>query len=177
MELEDRVAALEKAVAELREAAERAASASPADGTSVPPDERGAETTEHWMVDGLDALGLAGGALGFAGSLRVGDGDPVRWQWVRPAEQVLGADWRVAAGRLDALGNPVRLRILHAVLAGARSTAELGAIDGLGTSGQLHHHLRTLVAAGWLQSLSRGHYEVPVTRIVPLLIAVLAGVE
>ena len=40
---------------------------------------------------------------------------------------------------------------------------------------QLHHHLRQLVAAGWLASTRRGHYEVPAARVVPLLVTVLAA--
>jgi len=41
----------------------------------------------------------------------------------------------------------------------------------LGTSGQVHHHVRQLVAAGWLRPTARGRYEVPVDRVVPLLVA------
>ena len=39
----------------------------------------------------------------------------------------------------------------------------------------IYHHLRTLTAAGWLQSTGRGRYEVPVVRIVPLLVLILAA--
>ena len=43
------------------------------------------------------------------------------------------------------------------------------ATEGLGTTGQLHHHLRQLKAAGWLHQTGRGTYEVPARRVVPLL--------
>jgi hypothetical protein len=42
------------------------------------------------------------------------------------------------------------------------------------TTGQLYHHLRQLVAAGWLRTSLRGRYAVPADRIVPLL-ALLAA--
>lgn len=58
---------------------------------------------------------------------------------------------------------------------GVRSVTELGNSEGLGTSGQLYHHLRQLVSAGWLRTAGRGRYEVPVARIVPLLVIVTAA--
>ncbi len=52
--------------------------------------------------------------------------------------------------------------------------AGLVGIDGFGTSGQLYHHLRQLVAAGWLRTAGRGRYEVPPARVVPLLVVLAA---
>lgn len=56
--------------------------------------------------------------------------------------------------------------------------APAGAAPGrgdIGYTGQLHHHLRQLVAAGWLQSAGRGRYRVPAQRVVPLLAIVAAA--
>lgn len=58
---------------------------------------------------------------------------------------------------------------------GHRTAAELGADERFGTSGQLYHHLRQLVAAGWLKSTGRGRYAVPEKRVVPLLVIVLGA--
>ncbi len=58
---------------------------------------------------------------------------------------------------------------------GVRTTAALLAEDSLGTTGQLHHHLRQLVAAGWLSVVKRGEYAVPAQRAVPLLVIMLAA--
>lgn len=68
---------------------------------------------------------------------------------------------------LSALAHPVRLQLLHRVLHGGRTVAELS--EGLGTSGQLYHHLRQLVAEGWLATSGRGVYDVPPARVVPLV--------
>ena len=76
-----------------------------------------------------------------------------------------------AAGRLAALGHPVRLRLLLAVLRGATGPAELAEVPGIGTSGQIYHHIRTLTAAGWLRASGRGQVQVPAERVVPLLVA------
>jgi hypothetical protein len=49
----------------------------------------------------------------------------------------------------------VRLRLLLAVLRGATGPAELAEVPGIGTSGQIYHHIRTLTAAGWLRASGR----------------------
>jgi hypothetical protein len=52
---------------------------------------------------------------------------------------------------------------------------DLTGLDGVGTSGQVYHHLRLLTAAGWVRAQGGGRYEVPVARTVPLLGALLAA--
>ena len=89
---------------------------------------------------------------------------------------LLGSDWSELSPVIAALGHRVRLQLLHLVLTGTRSVAALQADDRLGTSGQLYHHLRQLVAAGWLHQTARGQYMVPAGRVVPLLV-LLATVE
>ena len=76
---------------------------------------------------------------------------------------------------LDALSHPVRLRLLQQVLNGTATTAELADDETLGTTGQLHHHLRALVAAGWLTSTGRGRWSIPAPRIIPLLVVVVGS--
>ncbi len=75
---------------------------------------------------------------------------------------------------LAALGHPVRLRLLRAIVHGRRTKADLEQLEGLGTTGQLYHHLKTLEAAGWVRVLERGTYGVPGERVIPLL-AILAA--
>lgn len=82
----------------------------------------------------------------------------------------------VVATRLAALGHPSRLELLMGVVRGATSTTELAAELGTGSTGQLYHHLNQLVAAGWLQTRSRGRYEIPAGRR-DALAAVLAAVS
>ena len=74
-----------------------------------------------------------------------------------------------------ALGHPVRLRLLQQVLTGASTVHELTQIDGVGTSGQVYHHLRQLTSAGWLHAVGGGRHEVPVARVVPLLVLLLGA--
>ena len=78
------------------------------------------------------------------------------WQQSVDVDSQLTMDWAFASDVLAALGHPVRLAVLREVLGGIHTVADLGTVDGFGTSGQLYHHLRLLVAAGWLRSAGRG---------------------
>ncbi|GMA39164.1 ArsR family transcriptional regulator [Mobilicoccus caccae] len=166
-DIEHRLAALEDAVRQLLD--ERAAT----DREQSPPDHAPASDSERfWAVDELGRQ-VPEGAVLFAGHLRT-DRGPVKWQWGRTSDDLLAADWDASATPLSALGHPVRLRLLHLVLGGTNTTADLAADEELGTTGQLHHHLRALTAAGWLSSAGRGRYEVPPHRVVPLLTIISA---
>ncbi len=111
----------------------------------------------------------------FAGHVALHGEREYDWQQFADAETILDSDWSELADGIAALAHPVRLALVRAVLSGTSAAAELGAMEGFGTSGQLYHHLRTLVSGGWLRSPSRGHYEVPETRVIPLLVLLAAG--
>ncbi len=78
-------------------------------------------------------------------------------------------DWSTWAPALAALGNPVRLTLLREIVRGNNTVSALSEVPGLGTSGQIYHHLRQLTAEGWLHSPSRGIFALPPTRVVALL--------
>ena len=107
-------------------------------------------------------------------SVRPGQG-PAEWQNFTSVSSLLDADLPRLAETLGALGQPVRLRLIPALLEGRSTVAELVELDGLGTTGQIYHHLRQLVAAGWRASTGRGRYEIPAARLVPLLAALAAA--
>ena len=125
-----------------------------------------------WLLDQLQARHPEG-AIIFGGTLAGARGE-LAWQWGVGTDQLCEQDWSPAAARLDALSHPVRLGLLQRVLNGTGGTAELADDPSLGTTGQLHHHLRALVAGGWLVSVGRAQWAVPPPRVVPLL-AVLAA--
>ncbi|MBB5480588.1 ArsR/SmtB family transcription factor [Micromonospora parathelypteridis] len=161
--VEERLAALETQVAALTER------------SSAPPEPPAAEGT-FWALDGLkQRLPPDGaGAVLYTGTVRVAD-QHYDWQYGRTVDDVLAADWTELASTLSALAHPVRLRLLREVLGGRQSTSELAEIEELGTTGQLHHHLRQITAAGWLRSVGRGRYAVPAERVVPLLAILTAA--
>lgn len=132
-----------------------------------------------WALAGLQSR-LAGrnesghGEVMLVGSLELPTGAPVSWQQSASTTGLIETDWSDYAAVFGALGHPVRLEILRNIVSGVHATAALADIDELGTTGQLHHHLRQLVAAGWVRQSGRGTYEIPAARVVPLL-ACLTG--
>ncbi|MER7665286.1 MULTISPECIES: ArsR family transcriptional regulator [unclassified Streptomyces] len=164
MELEERVAALERRLAAL-EQADRVA---PRLGEG-----------DFWALEGLkEQLAEAGAQTGgvlFTGAVRLPTQEQYEWQYGLLSEQLLDGDWSDAADSFAALGHAVRLRLLREILGGRRTAAELTELEGLGTTGQIYHHLRQLTAAGWLHTASRGRYEVPGARVVPLLVVLAAA--
>lgn len=142
------------------------------------PSRRGQVADKYWVLDGLRERNEApGGQVLLAGSVMLPTGVPYEFQLSGTTEDLLDQVWSEHADVLDALAHPVRLRLLEEVTRGVRTTAELGALEGLGTSGQLHHHLRQLVAAGWLRSTNRGVYDIPAVRVVPLLLMILIATQ
>ena len=113
-------------------------------------------------------------AVVMAGSLTPEEG-PIQWQVTLPRTALMEFDWTDLAATMDALAHPARLTILQLVMSGVRTTGSLLEQESLGTTGQLHHHLRQLVAAGWLVSGRRGRYDVPPERVVPLLVMIMAA--
>jgi hypothetical protein len=141
--------------------------------TDRPPAAQDTET--FWALEGLRQrlAGVEGGGIVFAGAVETAAGN-AEWQYGVPTEALLDPDdgtADAAASRLAGLGHPVRLRMLMAVLRGHTSPAALAELDGIGTTGQIYHHVRILTAAGWLRSSGRGRLHVPAERIVPLLVA------
>jgi hypothetical protein len=135
-----------------------------------------AEVERFWALDGLrQRVEQQAGAVLFTGTVQLPTGEPYAWQQSATTDQLLSLDWSELNDTIAALAHPMRLLLLQQVAQGKRSTAELSAINTLGTTGQLYHHIRPLLAAGWLRKGSRGHYEIPGPRVVPLLIILAAA--
>lgn len=127
-----------------------------------------------WALEGLHARAPSPGAAMIVGDVELPDGRTARWQEGAATADLLDDDWAPVARRLTALGHPVRLELIRHILRGCDTARELADIDGMGTTGQVYHHLRQLVAGGWLRS--RGsRYEVPPEHVVPLLTTVIGG--
>jgi hypothetical protein len=162
LDLEPRLTDLEARVARLEEAS-----------TGSPPAGDSRSEATFWALDGLKARVPDPGGVLFTGAVALEDGRRAEWQEALDTHAVLDGFGDQAA-TLSALAHPIRLLILREMLRGERSAAELGAHERLGTSGQTYHHMRQLVAAGWLRSTGRGRYAVPTERVIPLLVAIAA---
>ncbi|MEU6039645.1 helix-turn-helix domain-containing protein [Actinomadura sp. NPDC047616] len=173
MDLERRVAELERRVAALESG-----------DTGHPGQRPGAEPEPEdgtfWALEQLKARldrmdGADDGGVLFTGAVRVPTGERYEWQYGLTVGELMDADWSEAAESFAALGHPVRMRLLREILGGRGAVAELAALEDLGTTGQIYHHLRQLTSAGWLHTAARGRYRVPPKRVVPLLVALAAA--
>ncbi|GAA2262100.1 helix-turn-helix domain-containing protein [Actinomadura luteofluorescens] len=139
-----------------------------------PGTERPEPAGAFWALDALKERAGEPGAVLFTGSVTLPSGEHYEWQQGHRADELMADDWSQSAETLSALAHPVRLLLLREIMQGARTTAELAAHESLGTTGQLYHHLRQLVAAGWLRTTGRGRYSVPGERVVPILTVLAA---
>lgn len=172
-ELKSELRALEDRVAHLENGSPAARDAEPVRGA--------AEPDAFWALSGLrsrlaDDPSTRDGAVMLVGTLTLPSGAPVEWQQGAGTAGLFEVEWSDRAAAFAALGHPVRMELLRHVLQGVHATAELAEIESLGTTGQLHHHLRHLLSNGWLRQSGRGRYEIPASRVVPLL-ACLVAVE
>ncbi|WP_229074464.1 helix-turn-helix domain-containing protein [Actinoplanes sp. DH11] len=159
----DRLAALEQRVAALEQALQTPERATTPDADTF------------WALEGLTSRVDDPGAVMITGHVTLPDGRAARWQEGAGTADLLDGDWSQHVAALAALAHPARIRLLQEVLRGAATANDLIRLDGMGTSGQVYHHLRQLVAAGWLHSLGGGRYEVPAARVVPLLTTLLGA--
>ncbi|MFB9325090.1 ATP-binding protein [Paenibacillus aurantiacus] len=169
---------LHRQVAELREAMQRMAPriAEEELGQRTAGETDGMEAAAH----GAGALTLAEGAGGISYAGRYGAlQPPLYWETQeRRAEQLLGIDSEKAAKVLGAIGHKQRLDILLAALQGPITGGELLERLGMGTTGQLYHHIKPLVGANLLQQEERGgRYSLPANRVLPLLLLLAAAGE
>ena len=134
--------------------------------TSVPPER--ADT--FWAIAELKRREFSP-AVVYAGVVHDASGAAVEWQMAHDSTALTDEDWTPLAPALAALGHPTRLQILQLIARGEAATAaDLAHADGLGTTGQIYHHLRQLVSAGWLRTTTKGRHQVPPERLVPLLV-------
>ena len=129
--------------------------------------------------DLIDAVGNDGdgpATVVFAGA-GAWDGGIVAWEMARPWNEVRESAGDDTARVLTALGSAVRLRIVAALLGGAMATHELVDRLDLGSSGQLFHHLKELLAAGVIHQPVRGTYAVRRQHVVPLLAVLAATID
>lgn len=120
--------------------------------------------------DGLRGALLYAGAVDLAGAEYV-------WHIERALPFLLDLDAEAVAPVLLALGNPWRLRLVRALLGGPRGSQQLQEAVGLGSPGQLYHHLKELLAAGVIEQRARSEYRLAARKIVPFLIILAAALD
>lgn len=98
----------------------------------------------------------------------------VAFQMERSWTDVLAVDADAIGRVIAALASPIRVRIISALVGGPAGTSDLAERVDAGTSGQLFHHLKELLAVGVVYQPQRGVYELRAQHVLPLL-AVLSA--
>lgn len=130
-----------------------------------------------WALEGLKQREQhSAGSVLMTGAVTVPTGLHAQWQMQVSTQELFETDFGARANSLSALAHPVRLQLLQRLLTDASTVEEIREAGDFGTSGQVYHHLRQLVATGWVTSLGSSRYEVPPARIVPVLV-ILMGVD
>lgn len=138
-----------------------------------------------WALEALRArlpgpeadVAVPGGAVVFTGIADTANGR-AEWQYGQTTAALVESDEgtdEIVATQLAALGSPARVRLMRELLLGRDTVADLVALEGFGTTGQVYHHVRTLTAAGWLRSAGRSRFAVPPERVIPLLVILAAA--
>ncbi|WP_069601102.1 ArsR/SmtB family transcription factor [Brevibacterium aurantiacum] len=178
--VEERVAELERKIAELENAVPTTAPAAEAESDRAPNGTKSTNPTADddtfWALNGLiDRAGDEGGVVYTGHTTPPGGESPVSWQMGLRSAAINDLNFAEAAPALAALGHPVRLELLQAIYEGTTTVAQLGEDERFGTTGQIYHHIHALAGAGWLENSRRGHWRVPGQKIIPLLTLILIG--
>lgn len=150
----------------------------PASSDAVDPAADPADPTasdRFWALNALKSHLPAPGGVVYAGAVDLPIGH-IEYQWGRPTDPLLRADWADRAERVAALGHPLRLSLLQKLLESECTVAQLVDELDLASTGVAYHHLHQLQSAGWVTSPARGTWSVPPTRVVPLL-AIITALE
>lgn len=126
----------------------------------------GARTAQH--------VPASGGVVEYRGTLT----EPAELTWRISADpaQVLALDNGPRTEVLAALGHPARAAIVRLLaLEGSQNSAALQEAAGLGSSGQLYHHLKSLTSCGLVEQDKRGSYRLRPQAAIPALVLLTAA--
>lgn len=118
---------------------------------------------------------FTGGMVAYQGEVHL-DGN-VKWDIGYSPDGILEFSTHRTAEILAALGHPARLRIVRTLLRGPANASDLHESVGLGSTGQVYHHLKVLGAANVVEQHGRGDYRIAAKKVVPLLVSMLAAAD
>ncbi|MFB9902407.1 helix-turn-helix domain-containing protein [Allokutzneria oryzae] len=115
-----------------------------------------------------------GGLLAYEGTVTLHQ--ELSWKILSRPEPLLALPDGPRTEVLAALGNPVRLAVVRLLATdGPQPAAALQAAAGLGSTGQLYHHLKALTGARIVEQDGRGSYRLRPRATVPVLIVLAAS--
>lgn len=117
-------------------------------------------------------------SISYRGTITTDEG---RRKW-RPASKTLGEvlapDSGSLANILSSLGHKQRIEIIKSLLQEPKNAAELVKELGMGTTGQLYHHMKPLLHASIIEQKERGgSYSIAGDKILPILLQLAGAAE
>jgi ArsR family transcriptional regulator, arsenate/arsenite/antimonite-responsive transcriptional repressor len=177
-DLQDRLSALEEQVAALQTrltALEEQLSAAVSAGvpmisfqarTAVSPKDREAPTSQEGTIQGT---------LSYGGTIQLA-GRPFHFQQRLPAQSLFEAAPDLLAQMFAALASPHRIIILRTLCEKPCTAQQLQEVLGMGSAGQLYHHLKELLAAGLITQRERSSaYTIEPAKVIPICAALLVA--
>ena len=162
--LRDRLTALEEQMASAVSAGASTTSFQ-ARGFASPPDSE-ASTSQTRAIQGT---------LSYAGAIQL-TGRPFQFQQRLPAQTLFEAAPEQLAQIFAALSSPHRVIILRTLCERACTAQQLQEVLGMGSAGQLYHHLKELVAAGLITQRERSSaYTIEPTKVIPICAALMVA--
>ncbi len=174
-DLQDRLVALEEQIAVLRTrlaALEERIASTPSVGASEALFQARAP-----VLTGDQELspGTIQGTLNYAGSLQLAE-RPFRFQQRLPVQTIFQAPPELLATLFASLSSPHRVIIVRTLCERPCTAQQLQDILGMGSAGQLYHHLKELMAAGLIMQRERSSaYTIEPAKVIPICAALMVA--
>lgn len=126
-------------------------------------------TADHEPLEERETLQ---GVLSCEGSVQFAEQD-VRWRQRLALQPIFAASPELLAQLFAALSSPHRVIILRTLCEGPRTSQQLQELLGMGSAGQLYHHLKELLAAGLILQRGRSAYTIEPAKVIPVCLALM----
>lgn len=115
------------------------------------------------------------GTLSYAGTIQLA-GQPFRFQQRLPVQSLFEAAPDLLAQIFAALASPHRVIILRTLCERPSTAQQLQEVLGMGSAGQLYHHLKELLAAGLITQRERSSaYTIEPAKVIPICAALMVA--
>lgn len=134
-------------------------------GSALPPD-RESQTAQTGPVQGT---------LSYSGTIQQG-ARPLRFQQTLAVPSLFEAAPDLLAQIFAALASPHRIIILRTLCERPCTAQQLQEVLGMGSAGQLYHHLKELLAAGLITQRERSSaYTIEPAKVIPVCAAIMVA--
>lgn len=119
--------------------------------------------------------GLVQGTLSYSGDIQLGE-HPLRFRQTLAVQSLFEAAPDLLAQLFAALASPHRVIILRTLCERPCTAQQLQEVLGMGSAGQLYHHLKELLAVGLITQRERSSaYTIDPAKVIPVCAALMVA--